>query len=99
MEASPHVWSRDGANNKGILRLKGIIYICHIRRVHNTISAGELSLTIDMEDERLESFILIFRDQGALESRKSNISSPVQAFQAGQGRGSAEEMDEFGGVG
>lgn len=88
-----------GASNKGILRLKGRIYIRHIRRVHDTSSAGELSLTIDMEDERLESFILIFRDRGTLESWKGNISSLVQAFQTGQGRGGAPELDEFGGVG
>jgi hypothetical protein len=88
-----------GANNKGVLRLKGRIYIRHIRRVHDTSSAGELSLTIDMEDERLESFILIFRDRGTLESWKSNISTLVQAFQAGQGRGGTADLDEFGGVG
>ena len=88
-----------GASNKGVLRLKGRIYIRHIRRVHDTSSAGELSLTIDMEDERLESFILIFRDRGTLESWKGNISTLVQAFQANQGRGGAAELDEFGGVG
>jgi hypothetical protein len=88
-----------GTTNKGILRLKGRIYIRHIRRVHDTSSAGELSLTIDMEDERLESFILIFRDRGTLESWKSNISSLVQAFQASQGRGGTADLDEFGGSG
>ena len=88
-----------GANNKGVLRLKGRIYIRHIRRVHDTSSAGELSLTIDMEDERLESFILIFRDRSTLESWKSNISALVQAFQASQGRGGTADLDEFGGVG
>ena len=87
------------ANNKGVLRLKGRIYIRHIRRVHDTSSAGELSLTIDMEDERLESFILIFRDRSTLESWKSNISTLVQAFQASQGRGGTTDLDEFGGVG
>ena len=85
-------------NNKGVLRLKGRIYIRHIRRVHDTSSAGELSLTIDMEDERLESFILIFRDRGTLENWKTNISSLVQAFQASQGRGGAPDLDEFGGL-
>jgi hypothetical protein len=88
-----------GANNKGILRLKGRIYIRHIRRVHETSSAGELSLTIDMEDERLESFILIFRDRTTLEGWRSNISALVQAFQASQGRSGAADLDEFGGVG
>ena len=49
---------------------------------------------IEMEDERLESFILIFRHRGTLESWRSNILSLPQAFHAGQGL----EMNEFGGA-
>ena len=58
--------------NKPVLRLKGRIYIRHIKRVHDTSSANELSLTIDMEDERLESFILIFRSV-ELVNRRVNV--------------------------
>ena len=76
-----------GAGGKGILRLKGRIYIRHIKQVHDTSSAGELSLTIDMEDERLESFILIFRDRATLENWRGKISQLVLAFQQGSNGG------------
>jgi len=47
-------------SNKGVLRLKGRIYVRHIKQVIASSAAGEMSLTIDMEDE-LASFILIYR--------------------------------------
>ncbi len=47
--------------NKPVSRLKGRVYIRHIKRVHDTSFEGELSLTTDMEDEELESFVLIIR--------------------------------------
>lgn len=75
--------STPGGGNKGVLRLKGRIYIRHIKQVHDTSSAGELSLTIDMEDERLESFILIFRDRPTLENWRSSISNLVLTYQQG----------------
>ncbi|KAJ8454702.1 hypothetical protein ONZ45_g19198 [Pleurotus djamor] len=53
--------------SKGVLRLKG--------------PAGEMSLTIDMEDE-LASFILIFKDRSSLESWRSTIQSLVSMFQS-----------------
>ena len=52
---------------KPLLRLKGRIYIRHVRRVHDTSVDDEMSLTIDMEDERLESFILIFKYEKLIE--------------------------------
>jgi hypothetical protein len=73
--------SGGSSSSKGVLRLKGRIYIRHIKRVIDSSVSGELSLTIDMEDEKLESFILIFKDRSSLESWKSNISSLVSAFQ------------------
>ena len=66
-----------GGNEKGALQLKGQIHIRHIKQVTNTSIVGELCLMIDMEDEWLESFILIFRDWSSLEARKTNISSFV----------------------
>jgi hypothetical protein len=89
-----------GGSGKGILRLKGRIYIRHIKQVHDTSSAGELSLTIDMEDERLESFILVFRDRASLENWKTNINALVQAFQqggGGSGNGSLASSGRGGG--
>jgi hypothetical protein len=46
-----------GAHVKGVSRFKGRIYARHIRQVSDTSIAGELSLTIDVEDERLDSLI------------------------------------------
>lgn len=91
---------------KGVLRLKGRIYIRHIKHVTDTSVAGELSLTIDMEDERLDSFILIFKDRSSLETWKAHIQSLVVLYQqqsaAVQGRektGSSPgpDLEEFGG--
>lgn len=82
---------------KGVLRLKGRIYIRHIRRVTDTSAASELSLTIDMEDERLDSFILIFKDRSSLETWRATINQLVQQFQQAQGqRQVAIDMDDFG---
>ncbi|KAG8983163.1 hypothetical protein FRB90_006258, partial [Tulasnella sp. 427] len=69
--------------NKPVLRLKGRIYIRHIRRVHDTSTSSELSLTIDMEDERLESFILIFRDRTTLEGWRAIIAALVEQMRGG----------------
>ncbi|KAG9041337.1 hypothetical protein FS837_012403 [Tulasnella sp. UAMH 9824] len=71
--------------NKPVLRLKGRIYIRHIRRVHDTSTPSELSLTIDMEDERLESFILIFRDRTTLEGWRAIIAALVDQLRGAPG--------------
>lgn len=90
----------------GVLRLKGRIYVRHIKRVLDTSASGELSLTIDMEDERLESFILIFKDRSSLESWRTCISDLVTLFQDAMGRNRSysssgnsagvPDMEEFG---
>lgn len=97
------------AQNKGVLRLKGRIYVRHIKRVIDTSVAGELSLTIDMEDERLDSFILIFKNRGSLESWRTAIIGLVTMFHDAMGRprtgtpsgvyalsNANGEMEEFG---
>lgn len=90
------------SQSKGVLRLKGRIYVRHIKHVTATSAAGEMSLTIDMEDE-LASFILIFKERSSLESWKNNIQALVNMFQAQNGFSPAPEparalnMDEFGG--
>ncbi|EJD34907.1 hypothetical protein AURDEDRAFT_117524 [Auricularia subglabra TFB-10046 SS5] len=89
--------THSGSTSKGVLRLKGRIYIRHIRRVTDTSVANELSLTIDMEDERLDSFILIFKDRSSLETWRATINQLVQQFQQQQGsRQVAIDMDDFG---
>lgn len=93
------------AQQKGVLRLKGRIYIRHIKHVTDTSVAGEMSLTIDMEDERLDSFILIFRERSSLETWKNHIQRLVTAFQQQNGFVSprqpsprdAAALEEFGG--
>lgn len=85
--------------SRGVLRLKGRIYIKHIRQVTDTSVQGELSLTIDMEDERLDSFILIFKDRSSLETWKTNVQSLVSSIE--RPRRELDQvpldMDEFGG--
>ncbi|TFK39782.1 Pleckstrin homology domain-containing protein [Crucibulum laeve] len=89
-------------HSKGVLRLKGRIYVRHIKNVTASSAAGEMSLTIDMEDE-LASFILIFKDRSSLESWKNNIQALVNMFQAQNAAARqseparAPDMEEFGG--
>ncbi|KAI0049793.1 hypothetical protein FA95DRAFT_1488484 [Auriscalpium vulgare] len=73
--------SSSSAQQKGVLRLKGRIYIRHIRQVTDASVPGELSLTIDMEDECLDSFILIFKDRPSLETWRANILALVSLVQ------------------
>lgn len=91
------------SNNRGVLRLKGRIYIHHIKQVTDTSSAGEMSLTIDMEDDRLDSFILIFKERSSLETWRAHIQSLVNVYQQQQQAMHAAtpqrspDLDEFGG--
>ncbi|KAG7093702.1 hypothetical protein E1B28_007357 [Marasmius oreades] len=106
---SGSVMGSSGAQSKGVLRLKGRIYVRHIKNVIASSSAGEMSLTIDMEDE-LASFILIYKDRSSLEAWKNTIQALVNMFQSQnpayqqqqqqQQQQSYErglEMEEFGG--
>jgi len=40
-----------------------------------------MSLTIEMQDERLDSFILVFKDRSALDGWKSQIQGLVASYQ------------------
>ncbi|KAL7421388.1 hypothetical protein Q5752_004273 [Cryptotrichosporon argae] len=73
--SSSSVRSGDSSSSKGgaVLKLKGRIYVRHIRQVVDTSVAGELSLTITMEDESMDSFILTFKDRGAHETWKQTV--------------------------
>jgi hypothetical protein len=91
--------------HKGVLRLKGRIYIRHIKHVSDTSVSHEMSLTIDMEDERLDSFILIFHERSSLETWKTRIQNLVTLFQQQSGlfpttqqvADSGPNLEEFGG--
>ncbi|KAI0675942.1 Pleckstrin homology domain-containing protein [Trametes maxima] len=97
--------SINGNSQRGVLRLKGRIYIRHIRQVTDTSVAGELSLTIDMEDERLDSFILIFKDRSSLETWKAHIQALVAVHQQQTAQvqqpqpeyARSPDLEEFGG--
>ena len=100
-DASTFTSGSSNQSNKGVLRLKGRIYIRHIKRITSSTS-GEMSLTIEMEDERLDSFILVFKDRSALDAWKSQIQALVTSYQNQPSppqppidRGL--DMDEFGG--
>ncbi|KAF9047114.1 hypothetical protein BDZ89DRAFT_978845 [Hymenopellis radicata] len=95
--------------SKGVLRLKGRIYVRHIKHVTASSAAGEMSLTIDMEDE-LASFILIYKERTSLEAWKNTIQALVNMFQSQnpvipqqvqeqsrQEQGGNLVMEEFGG--
>ena len=88
------------SSSRGVLRLKGRIYVRHIRNVTATSAAGEMSLTIDMEDE-LASFILVFKERTALESWKNTILALVNMFRGQNAPPKAVEppvsLEEFGG--
>ncbi|KZV66290.1 hypothetical protein PENSPDRAFT_689085 [Peniophora sp. CONT] len=84
------------AQPKGMLRLRGRIYVRHIRHVTDTSVSGELSLTIDMEDERLDSFILIFKDRASLETWRAAIAALITYTPRAPPEQSGLDIEEFG---
>ncbi|KAG5735198.1 Rho guanine nucleotide exchange factor scd1 [Termitomyces sp. T112] len=98
----PGFSTSSSGQSKGVLRLKGRIYVRHIKHVTASSAAGEMSLTIDMEDE-LASFILIFRDRASMDAWKNNIQTLVNMFQQQNGISPPQpnprvpDMEEFGG--
>lgn len=92
-----------GSPSRGVLRLKGRIYVRHIKRL-NVSTTGDMSLSIEMEDERLDSFILVFKDLSSLEAWKNQVQSLVMSFQQlpGPQQNSFDrglDIEEFGGSG
>ncbi|KAJ9106346.1 hypothetical protein QFC21_001492 [Naganishia friedmannii] len=73
---------RGSKKEKGVLKLKGRIYFKHVKRVLDTSIAGDLSLTITMEDERMDSFILTFRDKDSMDLWRRSIIEAVQEIKA-----------------
>lgn len=94
--------SSSSSQSRGVLRLKGRIYVRHIKRI-TAGTSGDMSLTIEMEDERLDSFILVFKDRSSLESWRSQIQALVTSFHHQQTGNSPPafarglDMEEFGG--
>lgn len=77
---------KGGRKDKGILRMKGRIYFKHVKRVVDTSISGELSLTISMEDENVDSFILAFKDNNSLELWRTTILEAVQEAKVNVGQ-------------
>lgn len=77
MQDGSQVASNSGS--KPALKLKGRIYLRHIRRVMDSSVAGELSLSIKMDDDSLDHFVLRFKERSELEIWQSKMTELVQA--------------------
>ncbi|WVQ93206.1 hypothetical protein IAU59_000270 [Kwoniella sp. CBS 9459] len=75
--------SNGSHHGRGVLKLKGRIYVRHVRQVIDTSVPGELSLTITMEDESLDSFILCFKDRSSHETWRSTINRLLEEVKGG----------------
>jgi len=63
--------------NSDKLRLKGRVYVRHIRSVVDTSKDGDLSLTITMSDDAVAEFIMLFKERTSLEVWRSQIEHLV----------------------
>ncbi|EST09284.1 Zinc finger, RING-type [Kalmanozyma brasiliensis GHG001] len=63
---------------KPALKLKGRIYLRHIRRVLDSSVAGERTLSITMDDENLDQFVLSFRETGTMDVWRSRLTELTQ---------------------
>ena len=75
--------SHASGHGRGELKLKGRIYLKHVKRIVDSSVPGELSLTIVMVDENMDSFILTFRDRGSHETWKRNLTNIVEEARDG----------------
>lgn len=75
---------RKPGDNGDRLRLKGRVYVRHIRSVVDTSTANDLSLTIAMSDDSLDEFIMTFNDRARLELWKSQIEALVALTRGGR---------------
>ena len=80
-------------HGKGILKMKGRIYMKHVQRITDSSIPGELSLTIEMEDPSMESFILVFKDRGSHETWKRTLNSILEEAKSGRPVGAREESN------
>ena len=65
------------------LRLKGRVFVRHVRRVQETVSdEGDLTLTITMGDHQLETFVMAFTERRELELWKAQIEALSARAQA-----------------
>ncbi|GAA5869732.1 hypothetical protein JCM1840_000574 [Sporobolomyces johnsonii] len=63
------------SGNTDKLRLKGRVYIRHVRSVIDTSNGGDLSLTITMSEDAVAEFVMIFKERTSLEVWKAQIET------------------------
>ena len=68
---------QDEAQKPG-LKLKGRIYIRHIQQVLDTSAAGEPSLSIKMDDEHLDQFVLCFSSDAQAAAWRHKLEDLVE---------------------
>lgn len=66
-----------GSSDK--LRLKGRVYVRHIRNVVDTSKDDDLSLTVTMSDDAVAEFVMLFKERTSLEVWKAQIEHLLQA--------------------
>lgn len=65
------------SGNSDKLRLKGRVYVRHIRNVVDTSRDDDLSLTITMSDDAVAEFVMLFKERTSLEVWKAQIEHLV----------------------
>lgn len=61
------------------LKLKGRIYLRHVKQIVDTSNPGDLSLTIVMIDPRMDSFILVFKEPKQHSKWRNTLNDIVQS--------------------
>lgn len=82
-EEGPHTPS---AGPKPALKLKGRIWLRHIAKVKDNSVPGNFSLSIKLDDDSLDHFVLCLPDQPTLQIWKEKLTELVQAHKPGGAR-------------
>ncbi|SJX64779.1 related to CDC24-Guanine nucleotide exchange factor (GEF or GDP-release factor) [Sporisorium reilianum f. sp. reilianum] len=72
----------EAETGKPALKLKGRIYLRHIRRVLDSSVAGEHSLSITMDNENLDQFVLCFRETGTMDVWRTRLKELTEGVAA-----------------
>ncbi|WVR09056.1 hypothetical protein IAU60_006117 [Kwoniella sp. DSM 27419] len=70
---------------RGVLKLKGRIYVRHIKDIVDSSTSAELSLTITMHDPSLDSFILCFKDRSSHKTWRATVARLLAEIDGGKG--------------
>ncbi|KAI9636770.1 pleckstrin domain-containing protein [Dioszegia hungarica] len=90
-------------SGRGPLKLRGRIYVKHVKKLVDSSVPSEFSITILMENEGMESFILTFKDKGSHETWRSTLQQIVdeakQPATSAKGGNSANKIARLMGSG